>query len=50
MPKEKEKSEKTLKGSSRIKQVGDTHWGAERDILRNAICDRSGGSADGMGD
>ena len=26
MPKEKEKSEKTLKGSSRIKQVGDTHW------------------------
>ena len=24
MPKEKEKSEKTLKGSSRIKQVGDT--------------------------
>ena len=26
MPKEKAKSEKTLKGSSRIKQVGDTHW------------------------
>ena len=26
MPKEKAKSKKTLKGSSRIKQVGDTHW------------------------
>ena len=26
MPKEKAKSEKPLKGSSRIKQVGDTHW------------------------
>ena len=26
MQKEKAKSKKTLKGSSRIKQVGDTHW------------------------
>ena len=26
MPKEKGKPEKTSKGSSRIKQVGDTHW------------------------
>lgn len=26
MPKEKVKPEKTSKGSSRIKQVGDTHW------------------------
>ena len=26
MPKEKAKSEKTSKGSGRIKQVGDTHW------------------------
>ena len=26
MPREKAKPEKTLKGSSRIKQVGDTHW------------------------
>ena len=26
MPKEKVKAKKTSKGSSRIKQVGDTHW------------------------